>query len=397
MNNKAALKIIIFDGSFKTTPFINRLLKGLVNRQHQVFVLGFNETLTTKVDKVNYVPLGSNQNKWRFIVASLKLCWGDKKLGLLLKTILKMIKGQRTIVQQQNVQLAINQINPDVIHAQWTSVLTWLEDILKVQEIPVVLSQRGYHSNIRPFVDAENFDYLKQYYPKIAGFHSVSKAISKKGDEIYNTPNKINHVVYTGINLDNLPFNTSLTRNTKLEIISVGRSHWIKGYEDALKCCKILKEANLDFNYTIIGGAGDEELQFLVHDYGLQNHVKLLNRLPQNEVFDQMQKASVLVLSSFAEGVPNVVVEAMALGVPVISTACGGVEELITHNDNGWLVPTRNPKKLAEALVKFNKLSEATIDDIRNVARKKIEHQHSENQMITDMEALYQAVIKPNL
>ncbi len=389
-----SLKIIIFDGSFKTTPFINRLLEGLVHNQHKVYVLGFNEALTTKIAQVNYVPLGSNQNKWRLIVTTLKLYWTNKNKASVCQALGNLIKGKRTDIQKQNVQFAINKIKPDVIHAQWTSVLPWLEEILEAQKIPVILSQRGYHSNIRPFVNQDNFNYLKHWYPKIAGFHSVSKAISKKGDDIYKATDKKNHVVYTGIDFEKLPFNKSLPTTKTLEVISVGRAHWIKGYDNALQSCQLLKEQDIDFKYTIIGAAGDEELQFLRHDLGLENHVNLIGRLPQEDVFKRMQNANVLVVSSIAEGVPNVVVEAMALGVPVISTACGGVEELIENNTNGWLVPTRNPKALAEALIKFNQLPKSTIENIRISAHKKVEAQHSETKMIADMEALYKTVIK---
>ena len=203
--------------------------------------------------------------------------------------------------------------------------------MLTAQQTPVVLSQRGYHSNVRPFIDTENLDYLKQWYPKIAGFHSVSEAIAGKGDLVYQSDKKINQVIYTGLDISKHPKNKTYSKPETFEIVSVGRPHWIKGYEYALLACKLLKEKGIKFKYTIIGAEGNEELQYLRHDLGVQNEIQLLERMPQNDVFQYMQKASVLVLPSLAEGVPNVVVEAMALGVPVISTKCGGVDELIEN------------------------------------------------------------------
>lgn len=386
------LKIIIFDGSFKTTPFINRLIKGLATA-HEVYILGFNENLLQPVGGVNYVSLGSNQSKLRFVFTTLQKVFGSKQLNLLLPTLKNLLQGKRQALQQQNLDLALKAISPDIIHLQWPSVLPWFEEVLLKQEIPVVLSQRGFHNNVRPFVDKTNFDYLQKWYPKIAGFHSVSKAISANGDKIWQVPEKIGHVVYTGLSLEEIPFGLEYTRTKPLQLLSIGRAHWIKGYDYALACCKILKEQTIPFTYTIVGGAGDEELQFLLDDLGLQDCVKLEGRKPQQEVFKIMREASVLLMPSLEEGLPNVVVEAMLVGLPVISTNCGGVPELISDTKEGWLVPTRNPKAIANAIETFIEMPLKEIEAIRLAAREKAAQQHNEEQMVRGMEGLYFKVL----
>ena len=70
-----------------------------------------------------------------------------------------------------------------------------------------ILSQRGYHINIRPFINATNYQYLKEWYPKIHGFHSVSNAIKLVSEDIYTSPSKIDHVVYSGFDFSKLPYN----------------------------------------------------------------------------------------------------------------------------------------------------------------------------------------------
>lgn len=391
MNSK--LKIIIFDGSFKTTPFINHMVKGL-SENHQVYILGFNEKLSRKVEGVNYVSLGSNQNKLKFTVTTLDKLLQSKKFNILLPTLRKLIHGKRQELQQQNLDLALKNISPDIIHLQWPSVIPWFEAVLLKKEIPVILSQRGFHNNVRPFVDEENFEYLKKWYPKMAGFHSVSKAIVANGNKIWDSPEKIDKVIYTGLPLQEMPFSEEYKRSMPLKLISIGRAHWIKGYDYALYSCKILKEKNLPFQYTIIGGAGDEELQFLINDLGLQDSVVLKKRMPQKEVFRMMREASVLLMSSLEEGVPNVVVEALAIGLPVISTDCGGVPELIVDGKEGWLVPTRDPGAMAEAIESFSHLSLNKIEEVRLAARKKVEQQHIEELMIKGMEELYFEVLR---
>ncbi|WP_339699857.1 glycosyltransferase family 4 protein [uncultured Marixanthomonas sp.] len=387
------MKILIFDGSFKTTPFINRLMKGLV-QEHQVFVLGYNERLSRPIPGVHYISLGSNQNKLRFVTTTLSKVLCSKKMSFLLPTIKRLALGKRKALQQQNLDLTIQTIAPDVIHLQWPSVIPWFESILLEKKIPVVLSQRGFHSNVRPFVDQENFNYLKTWFPYITGFHSVSKAISINGDKVWESPNKIDSIIYTGVAINQISFHSTYKVLQPIQLLSIGRPHWVKGYDYALQACKLLKEQGLAFHYTIIGGKGDEELQFLIHDLGLQNSVTLENRLPQTAVFKNMRNASLLLMPSLEEGLPNVLVEAMAVGLPVLSTNCGGVPELIEHGVNGWMIPIRNPTAMAEGILNFTNLSENEIESVRRAARKKIEKQHNEAQMIKDMVGFYSMVVE---
>lgn len=393
--NTTPLKIIIFDGSFKTTPFINRLLKGLALKHH-IYILGFNEKISQPITGITYVSLGSNQSKLKFTVTTLSRLLQSKKFNLLFPTLKKLIKGKRQALQQQNLDLALKNISPDIIHLQWPSVIPWFEVVLLKQEVPIILSQRGFHNNVRPFVDEANFEYLKKWYPKMAGFHSVSKAIAANGDKIWNSPAKIDKVIYTGLPLQEILFSEKYIRSNPLKLLSVGRTHWKKGYDYALRSCKFLRDKDIPFQYTIIGGAGDEELQFLVDNLGLNNYVILQRRKPQPEVFNLMQEASLLLMPSLEEGIPNVVVEAMAIGLPVISTDCGGVPELITKDKDGWLVPTRNPQALAGAIEDFLGLSLNKIEEVRLAARKKVEQQHNEEQMVKGMEDLYYEVLSLN-
>lgn len=386
------LKIIIFDGSYKTTPFINRLTKGLAV-EHDVYVLGFNVELSHKLDRVHYVPLGNNQNKLRFVATTLYYAIQAASMKTFLTTLKKLVNGERQQLQEQNLRFSLKRIQPDIIHLQWPSVIPWFEETLRLQKIPVILSQRGSQNNVRLFVEEDNFTYLQQWYPKIIGFHSVSKAIAINGDRIWAAVDKLDKVVYTGVPFQLLPFSEEYTLGKHLQLLSVGRAHWIKGYDYALKTCKNLKEKNISFHYTIIGGASDEELQFLISDLGLKEYVSLIERSPQVEVFKYMAKASLLLMTSVEEGIPNVAVEAMALGLPVLSTNCGGVPELIVDGVEGWLVPIRDPEAMAEGVVAFSKLPLLKIEEVRRAARKKVELQHSEGGMVLGMEELYYEVL----
>lgn len=394
---KESLTIVLFDGSLKTTPFINRLAEGLAKR-HTVYIIGFNDNLKRRVKGVDYMALGTLQNAFNLLYHSLKIAlmavfkWGD--FNHFFRTLKYIVTKKTERLKQENFNKALQVIAPDILHIQWPSLLGLCADAIANPKIKTVLSQRGFQSNVRPFVDAENFSELQDYYPKIDGFHSVSKEISKVGDKIFHSANKIDKVVYSGFDFEKLPFNFNYIKNQTLKLLSVGRPHWVKGYEYALQACAILKAKNINFDYTIVGGQGNEELQFLVDDLGIKECVQFTGRVPQKQVYEMMRQHDLLLLPSIIEGMPNIAVEAMALGLPVISTKCGGVEELIINNETGWLVSVRNPKALAKAIISFLLVSEERLGDIRKSARIKVEAQHNEAQMVDEMEALYFRVLE---
>ncbi|WP_136480574.1 glycosyltransferase family 4 protein [Cognatitamlana onchidii] len=386
------MKIVIFDGTFKTTAFINRLVIGLLQK-HEVYILGFNDELMKPIKGVHYVKLGSNSNKLAFIKTSVSLALSQLSIKRLCLTVLYIVKFDRKALHNQNFELAVKSINPDIIHAQWVSNIPILEPILMSQKYPIVLSQRGYHINVRPFVDADNLNYLKQWFPKIAGFHSVSKAISSKGDLIYTSPYKIDYVVYSGLNLLKVPYGEKYQKTKCLRLISVGRPHWKKGYDYAIKACALLKAHGINFKYTIIGAGQNEELIYLREFYKLGEFVELLKPLPQIAVFEAVKKADMMLLPSIEEGIANVAIEAMALGTLVVSTNCGGMSELIEHNKEGWVIPLRSPEALADVIINFNETPDNILNNMRQQARKKVENQFTEDHMVLGMERLYKACL----
>ncbi|MAN26651.1 MULTISPECIES: glycosyltransferase family 4 protein [Mesonia] len=379
------LKIVIFDGSFQTTTFIRRLIKGLVSQGHQVYVLGFNLYNPSPVESVHYESLGSNQDKLELLTKSLAL----QGLGAL-KNLFNFDKKK---LQAKNLAKVLKKINPDVIHAQWNSVLPWLEPYLEHKTYPIILSQRGYHTNIRPFINTKNYAYLQRIYPKLSGLHSVSEAISENGKKVGEAFTRIDKVVHTGLDLKKFPVLTSYRKKNRLELISVGRAHWIKDYSMAIRACAILKKENINFHYIIVGAAGNEELIYLINFFRLNSFISLTEKLPFEEVQKKVFSASLSLITSIKEGIPNVAVEAMALGTPVISTDCGGMEELITHQQEGWIIPRRNPQALADQIQAFVRLSESEIEQIRQAARQKVEREFNEEQMVVGMEQLYKKVL----
>jgi len=387
------MKIVIFDGTFKTTTFINRLIEGLAN-EHEVFVLGFNETIKSKIIGVHYVGLGPNTSKLIFIFRSAKL----RAFNFIkqFKLFLQLLKGLKSEISQDNFQIAINKIQPDILHFQWVSLLVYLEFLKLPKHTKTILSQRGYHINVRPFINQDNKVFLNEVFSKLDGFHSVSKAIQKKSNEIYASPQKIDHVVYSGFDIDSFGFKNTWNTNKKIQILSIGRDHWVKDYRTALLTMSILKKNKISFHYTVVGVNKSEELLFLVNELNLTDSVTLLNSIPQEEVYEKMLESDLFLLPSVEEGIANVCVEAMLSKLPVLSTDCGGMSELLVDSETGFLVPTRCPKTIAHKILIFSKLQEIDVLQLVNAAYIKATTQHNSEQMVDGMISLYKKVYENN-
>lgn len=124
-----------------------------------------------------------------------------------------------------------------------------------------------------------------------------------------------------------------------------------KGPQVLIEAMRELREAgHPEINLAVVGGGGLEaELRAKVEAYGLGACVRFHGRRPHDEVPDWISAGDVLCLPSFREGCPNVVLEALASGRPVVASAVGGVPELLCA-DTGFLVPPGDSRALADAL-----------------------------------------------
>ncbi len=140
-------------------------------------------------------------------------------------------------------------------------------------------------------------------------------------------------------------------------ILSVGRFVPKKGFPILLAALSILKKRPVPFHCQIVGGGPLlPRLQEIVQDLGLQDHVELLPSMDQKELMEHYRKADLFALAceiqanGDRDGIPNVLVEAMAMEIPVVSTSVSGIPELVENEQTGLLVPEKNPEMLACAL-----------------------------------------------
>jgi glycosyltransferase involved in cell wall biosynthesis len=383
-------KIAIYSGVIPSTVFIERLITGIANSGNKVLLFGLS---VKKYKHQKNVSVYSYSNRIQKLFVILKysiLLWlFNRKEKQKLDKIIRKKHKNRMLNKVKYYPVLYHK--PDVFHLQWAKSL---KDWMWVQEfgMKLIVSLRGTHVTISPLTNPDLGNFYKRQFPKVDGFHAVSKSIEKTAVTFGANPARTN-VIYSGLDLDKFIFNDKKIRGKRLKIISVGRSHWVKGYTYALDACSVLNDANFDFDYTIVGINQDEELMVQCSQLGLGDRVHFLPSQSFEKVQSLIQEADVLLLASIEEGIANVVLEAMALGTLVVLTDCGGLDEVIINGENGFLIPARNSTSIAEVLQRVATLSVNEYQQMTLSARKMIENQHSEMGMVDKMDPFYETIL----
>ena len=204
-------------------------------------------------------------------------------------------------------------------------------------------------------------------------------------------------VIRCGVNLAEYEFRPRSNRHgdEPLKILAVGSLQEYKGHEYLVRACAALASGesdapHLDFVCEIVGGGAlRPRLQRLANELGVSDRVHFLGPRDQHGVAAAMHEADVLVLPSVVaangqmEGIPVVLMEAMASGLPVIASALSGIPELVIDQETGLLVPPGDPNAIADALIEVvrdpaaaqrralagRELVEREVDLAKNVAK----------------------------
>jgi colanic acid/amylovoran biosynthesis glycosyltransferase len=137
-------------------------------------------------------------------------------------------------------------------------------------------------------------------------------------------------------------------------IAGIGRLTWVKGWPWALEALAIVRREVPNARLVVLGEGEDrQQLEFTIRDLGLDGAVELRGQVGHEEVASVLGNASLLVSTSLSEGISNAVLEAMARGLPVVSTDVGGMAEVVEDGVNGFLVPPRSPAITAERVARL--------------------------------------------
>ena len=178
------------------------------------------------------------------------------------------------------------------------------------------------------------------------------------------------HLVYHGLNpdfaqllktaSDGSSSNGSTAPKRRVRVVSVGRQVPKKGFDVLLRAIRLLRDQGVDVQLALVGEEGDATpcVHRLIDELRLGDTVELRGPCGQADLLQLYRGATVFALACQVaddgdrDGIPNVLVEAMAAGLPVVSTAVSGIPELVHDGQNGLLVPSGDPAALADAIAR---------------------------------------------
>lgn len=153
--------------------------------------------------------------------------------------------------------------------------------------------------------------------------------------------------------LENIPKTTSKLNEKRM--ISVGRLSKEKGYVDLIEIFKEFHKNNSDWNLDIVGdGSERNKIVDRIYQYNLTDNVTVHGYLKKKEIDELLKKSSLYIMTSYTESFGIVLIEAMSHGIPCLAfTSAEGANDLITNNENGYLIDNRN---FDEMITKMNEL-----------------------------------------
>ena len=174
------------------------------------------------------------------------------------------------------------------------------------------------------------------------------------------------HVVHCGLDQSYLA-TTPSPPSSAARLINIGRLSEQKGQLVLVEAAARLARQGREFEIVIIGGGPFKaKIEQRIRDLNLGAHVKLAGWLSGSQVQEQLLNSRGLVLPSFAEGLPVVIMESLALGRPVISTYVAGIPELVQPGKTGWLVPAGDVDQLAAAMTA---MLDAPVEELERMGR----------------------------
>lgn len=374
------MRITILSGSVPTTTFIDGLINAMAEEGFAITVIGKKTGDYNYHKEVAVIIVPDSIVERILFIINLLFATGFKHIS----KIFSNSKGWKGLYNDLLFYLPIIHSKPDSIHLQWTAFIHDRDLLFELFPGKVLVSLRGAHINYTPLTTPEIKDSYLRLFSKVHRFHAVSEAIVKEAEQ-YGVDKAKTDVIYSFVNDALLEKRIeSKSGKAELHIISVGRFFWKKGYEYALDALSMLKQKGVPFTYTLIAeGKTPASIIYQVHQCGLTDHVRIINGTSHTEVLKAIEWHDVLLLPSVEEGIANVVLEAMAVGTPVITTDVGGMKEVITHGHTGYIVKARDAQGIADALSVFSKLDKNQRFAIATNAKEAIQKKHDKKMFTT--------------
>lgn len=297
----------------------------------------------------------------------VKISFAEKEVG---KSLLSKIKWLRHRVIEEK---------PDVVVSFMILVyLTTLFSLMGVN-VPIVTSERN---------DPGSFSWWKRVLRKILLPRATCHVVQTQKIKDYYTEGIKRKTVIIGNPVTNKVFDVQPVEKKDV-IINVARLFPQKNQQMLIRAFHTIKDQIPTYKLKIFGeGPGRQSLQVTIDSLQLTDKVLLCGR--SERVLEEMNSSKIFVLSSNHEGLSNAMIEAICIGLPIVSTKVSGTEELIENGVNGILTDVGDEKQMAEALLRVAK--DDSLRNIMETANRKKAVQFKEDKVLEQWENLLQKV-----
>ena len=269
----------------------------------------------------------------------------------------------------------------DVVHTHNTYPHLYASIAARLARVPVVVNTRHGQRAGHGWKSRTHFRWASYLVDQIVAVSDDAAGLCVEVDRI--KPGKVRRI-WNGIDLDDFAFHGPVNRPIA---ISVARLSAEKDFGTLLRAIPHVVQQVPDFQLQIVGGGPEREsLEALCHQLNLRSSVQFLGE--RTDVPELLTKAGFFVSSSVTEGISLTLLEAMAVGLPVVATSVGGNPEIILPNETGFLVPAEDSDRLAESIILMCRQS-SRWNEMGQRGRERVAENFDVRRMANDYERLY--------
>ncbi|MEK6276634.1 MAG: glycosyltransferase family 4 protein [Actinomycetota bacterium] len=273
----------------------------------------------------------------------------------------KQLPGpHRRALGSLRLHLRLIRLRPDVLHFEWLTVASTHLRLLEAWNGPVVVSCRGSDLPVGgPVPNRPRASALQAVFARADAVHCVAEAAKRDALAFGLAPEKA-CLIRAAVDVEFFePPAHRIPTEHGFSIVSVGWLRWLKGHEYAVLMIAELARRGIPASLDVLGGDPTADtleqsqrarILHTARDLGVSDRVRLHGNVEPAEVRAHLQRAHAFLHASLSEGLPNVILEAMACGLPVVATDVGGTREAVRHGIDGFLAPPRDPGFAAAAL-----------------------------------------------
>lgn len=342
-----------------------------------------------------YQPFMDNCNKNGINIKLVKTGKLGEYVGYKLYTVIFcIVAGWKILLHNRRIKF-------DLIHCHGDAIEAFCFGLLgKILSIPIVLTVHGglnrgrFYSATAPLL----FTFVDRFIP-------ISNPVRVDLERVHVPPEKI-RVISTGINYAEFAELAKQSKEclrqklgiskTSVVVAAVGRLYLVKGFEYLIDAAAKFSDEKSPVFYII--GDGPERASLLRKTDGLSNIV-LAGQKKHTEVLEYLSCADIFVMSSVdlrgqSEAIPTVLIEALAIGLPVVTTDTGEGKYLIKNGVNGFVVHQRDPEALYKALLKAIELiKNPIIENDISVTNKKLAAERDWSVLVDKLDKVYLELI----